>query len=406
MTSKEKQKKLNQRAFYRLNYILSFQWALWYILLGARQTGKSYSVTEHFIKMYKKTHKNFYWIRLSEEAKKKLLQNNAENLVDPDLRRKYKLDLITSGDNVYNIVQKSKADSKGKCKILKKELFCKVYSFSTFYNQKGSAIFDKDALNDKNFKYCIGMDEINRESSEKNTFDICYNVVNQLENLLRNTRSRAEIIVIGNLTEDDNCSDFLSMFNFIPEEFGTYKLVKHKKELCEMLREVKHAKDSDQIREIENKYHAMFKDKNGKPLRAPFGKRAVIHYIENTDAYKDMRRGSIADMLMGDQSNFTNEQNKDTTLIYKKRLITPHYIIKFSNSKEGMFTCWDNNVITRYNNEKVEIKNMRPYLDGIFNNNIRDDIITQFDTRCFLFRNLIDFKRFQYNLKTLKPRQH
>ena len=40
---------------------------------------------------------------MTERQASKLLANNAEKLVDPDLRRKYKLDLVTSGGNVYDV---------------------------------------------------------------------------------------------------------------------------------------------------------------------------------------------------------------------------------------------------------------------------------------------------------------
>ena len=42
-------------------------------------------------------------MRLTQAQANKLLANNAEKLVDPDLRRKYKLDLVTSGGNVYDV---------------------------------------------------------------------------------------------------------------------------------------------------------------------------------------------------------------------------------------------------------------------------------------------------------------
>ena len=85
---------------------------------------------------------------MTESAARKLLQNNAEKLIDPDLRRKYNLDLITSGNNVYEITKRSKPDKNGRTKILEKKLMARVYALSTFYNDKGS-IFDKD------FRYSV-----------------------------------------------------------------------------------------------------------------------------------------------------------------------------------------------------------------------------------------------------------
>ena len=48
---------------------------------------------------------------------KKLLQNNAEGLIDPDIARRYNLDLVTSGSNVYHVTKRSEPDKNGKTKI-------------------------------------------------------------------------------------------------------------------------------------------------------------------------------------------------------------------------------------------------------------------------------------------------
>lgn len=47
---------------------------------------------------------------------------------------------------------------------------------------------------------------------------------------------------------------------------------------------------------------------------------------------------------------------------------------------------------------------MRPYLDERFNTEQVNGMISMFDTRSFLFRNLITFKKFQSELELLKPR--
>ena len=158
----------------------------------------------------------FYWLRLTDDSAKKLLKNNAEKLVDPDLRRKYELDLETRGDAVYEVERNEEG------KVIHRELMARVLSLSTFYSDKGSGLFDKDFLNDPNMFYNICLDEFAREKNEKNTFDIVYAFTNQLENLVRSTKQRLRIICIGNTLEE--ASDILCCFNFIPEEFGRYKL--------------------------------------------------------------------------------------------------------------------------------------------------------------------------------------
>ena len=62
--------------------------------------------------------------------------------------------------------------------------------------------------------YNICLDEMNREESEKNTFDITYAFANQIENLIRSTKRKVRIICIGNTLQE--ASDIMAPFNFFP----------------------------------------------------------------------------------------------------------------------------------------------------------------------------------------------
>lgn len=341
------------REFYSLRSIIGYDWALFLFLLGGREAGKSYAVTNFYVGQYKRYKRPFYWLRLSEASARKLLTNNAEKLVDPDLRRKYNLDLVTKGENVYNVLER---DENGK--IVKQELMARVLALSTFYNDKGSGFFDKDFLNDPKMYYNICLDEMNRELNERKSFDIVYAFTNQLENLVRSTKQRLRVICIGNTLEE--ASDILCAFNFLPEQFGRFKLKK---------------------------------------------KRAVIEYIEPSEKYLERRKGTIADILMPTASTFTNKIETDNTLISKERLIKPNYIIKFTKSNDSMFTVWNSNVVAMYHNEKAQVMAMRPYLDEVFAPEIQKDMIQLFDSRSFRFRDLITFKKFQKEMSLLKPRQ-
>lgn len=233
----------------------------------------------------------------------------------------------------------------------------RVYAISTFYNDKGS-IFDNEFLDDPNMRYNVAIDEFEREKGEKNNFDILYSLVNQLENLLRSTKDRTKIFFLGNTLEE--ASDILCAFNFIPEDFGVFKLK---------------------------------------------SKRCVIHNIEPSEAYKQRRKGTIADILMPTASTFTNKIDTDTTLINKKQLIAPSYIVKFTKDRKDWFTIWDSNIVCKYNGEKKPVIAMRPYLDEVFNTDVQKNMILLFDTRSLQFRNLITFKQFQSQMELLKPRK-
>ena len=367
----EEQKRLREKRlvqqyeWYNLRPVLGYaNWAWFFLLLGGREAGKSYAVTNFFVDQWKNKGIPFTWIRLTETQARKLLQNNAEKLVDPDLRRKYNLDLVTSGNNVYEVkrgyreIKHKDGTIERKKVIIDKKLMARVYALSTFYTDKGS-IFDKDFLKDLSMRYNIAIDEFQREKGEKNTFDILYSLVNQLENLLRSTKERIKIFFMGNTLEE--ASEVLCSFNFIPESFGMFKL------------------------------------KN---------KRAVIHNIAPSDAYKARRAGTIADILMPDASTFTNKIDTDKTLVTKQRLVSPTSVIKFTKSKSDWYTVWDSNIIRKWSGEKKPVIAMRPYLDEPFSADIQRNMITLFDQRCFRFCNLITFKQFQKEMELLKPRQH
>ena len=354
----EKQARFQAREYYRLRSILGFWWAIFIILIGGREAGKSYAVTEFYVAQYKTKGRPFYWLRLTEDSKERLLKNNAEKLIDPDIRRRWNLDIVRSGDNVYEVTKRSKPDKDGKTKILEKKLMCRVMALSTFYNDKGSGLFDNEFLNNPMMYYNIAFDEMNREKNEKKTFDIVYAFTNQIENLIRSTKKRVRIICIGNTLEE--ASDLLCAFNFIPEKFGRFKLKK---------------------------------------------KRCIIENIEPSEAYMERRKGTVADILMPTASTFTNEIKVDNSLVYKGRLVKPRAIIKFSKEPKENYTIWDNGIIKKWNGEKVEnIIAMKPYLDEFFNAKLRNNIFLQFDTRSFKYRDLITFKQFQKDLELLRPK--
>ena len=344
---------LMKREFYSGRSLFGNDWAIFYYLLGGREAGKSYNITNMFVNQFVKYGRPFYWLRLTDSSQKRLLQNNAEKLVDPDLRRKYKLDLVTNGTNVYHV---TKRDSNGKIK--EKKLMARVLALSTFYNDKGSGLFDKDFLLDPNMYYNICLDEMNREMNEKKTFDIVYAFVNQLENLVRSTKNRIRVVCIGNTLEE--ASDILSAMNFLPEKFGRYYL------------------------------------KN---------KRTVIEYIAPNDAYKSRRKGTIADILTPTASTFTNEVKVDNSLVYKGALRRPTNIIMFDKEDSKKFTLWDGKILKQYNNEKVPIIAMKPYIDQPYNIELVSNIISMYDSRYFLFRDLITCKQFKKELQLLKPRK-
>lgn len=326
--------------WYSLRSILGYQWAIFYILLGAREAGKSYSVLDFCLKEYFNKGKQFTWLRLTEASTKKMLNNNAMSFIDIGLMNKYNIDskdLMAKGTQVY---------FKGKP-------MAKILAISTFYSDKGVALFEDKDMEGEMFSYNIVLDEFQRERNEKNTFDITYAFVNQLENLVRH-KTNCRIFLIGNTVEE--CSDILTLFNFIPESFGRYKLKK---------------------------------------------KRAVIDYIPPSKKYLERRKGSIANILQPNASTFTNQQKFDKSKIFKGRLCRPEYIIEFRNEK---FTVWDGNVVCRFNKENRPTVAMVPLLinNTVFKSELRDEVILMNYEKKFMFKDLLTQKLFDKCIKEVK----
>lgn len=342
--------------WYTINSVLGNDWAMFYALLGGREAGKSYSAMQWAVnrKLKKKDKVKFYWMRLTETAAEKLLLSNGDKLVDPDLKRKYNINLTRKGTRLYTYTPVETETKTGKKKIEKTNVreFCEVLACSTFFNEKGVAHFD----NEFKGEYIIILDEMNREDSERNSFDIVYNFVNSVENIARSTKKNIRVIMIGNTL--DEASDILSAFNFLPDGFGRYKLK---------------------------------------------SKRAVVDYIKPNEKYKERRKGTVADIMMPEASTFTNEVQIDRSLLVSKRqCVRPISVIKFKKTKDTWFTLWNDNIIKEYNGEEKNAIAMNRYLDEVYQDSLANIVIQKFDLRCYRFVNLSTFKKFQKQMRLLK----
>lgn len=335
------QKRANAR-FYNVNSILGNDWAMFYCIIGGRMTGKSYSLADFLCrrkKLLKSECKN-YWMRISETSTKALLQNKADKLIDPDLKRKYDLDLSTKGFEVFD----------------HKEPFMTVVPLSQFGKLKGVGFYDKDF----NGEYNIILDEFQLEIGEKRTsFDILYNFMGMCENIARTTKKKIRVFLVGNTLEE--ASSILKAFNFLPEKFGRFYLK---------------------------------------------SKRCVIDNLEPTEEYLNDRKGSIADILGGENmSNYSNELTKDRSMIDTCRCKKPTAIIKFQKDAGHWYTVWDGRIIRKWNREKLpeaQIYCMRPYLGNYYDRERRLMVIEKYDNKVWKFSNLIIQSYFQDELSTVR----
>lgn len=340
IADKAKKQKTSRWYARNLRSLLGNDWAMFYCILGGRMTGKSYALTEFLCKQkqkYGKKVKN-YWLRISETSTKSLLANKANKLVDPDLVRKYDLELSTKGMDVFN----------------HGEHFMTVLPLSGMAKMKGVAFFDKDF----DGYYNIVLDEFQLEQGEKRTsFDILYNFIGMVENIIRTTKKRVRIFLVGNTLEE--ASTILKAFNFLPEKFGRFYLKR---------------------------------------------RRCIIDNLEPTTEYLKDRFGSAADILGGDSmSNYTNELRKDTSLVDKSRKKHPLYVIYFTKENSHKYIVWSDQIISRYKNQPINnIVAMRPYLGVPFTPEARQIVFDRFDARGYKFDSLITLSYFQADLQMLR----
>lgn len=356
INEKRRKQKTYKGEWYSINSIFGNDWAMFYALLGGREAGKSYTAMQWAVRRKLKLGDmcKFYWFRLTEAACNNLLADNGSKLIDPDLKRKYNVNLFRKNTTLYSYTPKETKSKSGKVTIERDNVktFCEVLACSTFYNTKGVGYFD----NEYQGEYIIILDEMNREESERNSFDIVYNFVNLLENIARSTKTKIRVVMIGNTLEE--ASDILAAFNFIPDDFGRFKLKK---------------------------------------------KRCVIDYIRPNEEYMKRRKGTMADILMPGASTFTNEIKLDRSLLVNKRLCTsPSYIIKFGKSKDLWFTVWNSNIIKDYNGEQKTCIAMKRYLDEVYLQETFNTVQEMFDSRVYKYVNLATFKRFQKQMKLIK----
>ena len=276
-----------------------------------------------------------------------MLANNAAKLVDPDLMRIYNLNLKVKGMDVFDLTRDPEM----------KTPMCKVLALSEFAKEKGVALYDKDY----DGYYNVVCDEFILEKNEVRRFDVLYNLVGSLENLVRSRKDKVRIFLICNLSEEAN--EVLSCgFDFIPEKYGRYKLKR---------------------------------------------KRCVIDYIAPTTTYLKRREGTVADILLKEASVFTNKIDKDLSMLYKGSVERLDYIIKFDKTKDKWFCVYDDKVVRQYNNEtysKDMVIAMIPYIDERFDTLKRDMVVDLYNNRLYRFRYLKDQKVFEHLLQGIKPR--
>lgn len=323
-----------------LRSLLGYTWCMFFVILGGRMTGKSYALTDFLCNRKRKLGsqcKN-YWLRISETSTKTLLANKANKLVDPDLVRKYDLDLTTKHHDVYN----------------RGELFMTVLPLSQMGKLKGAAFYDKDYEGEIN----IVLDEFQLEQGEKRTsFDVLYNFIGMVENIARTRKTKLRIFLVGNTLEE--ASTILKAFNFLPEKFGRFKL-KRKRCIVENL-------------EPTEEY---LKDREGSAADI-LGGDSMSNYTN--ELKKDLSLINKERLAQPKYIVRFGKENFRNYIVWEGNVITKY---KGQPIKK---------VIA-----------MRPYLDTQYNPEGRQLVVDMFDARGYKFDTLITLSYFQDELRMLR----
>lgn len=315
--------------YYRTCKIFSFDPSIYwfYICIGSRGKGKTCAAWYWVLKRYLKHGEKFVWLRLTDSPIKKAERESGSSLVPSFILRKLGIDdVFLRGASIY--VQLKGMKNGKLCGIMD--------SLSTFYNGKG---LDMSAFTN------IVFDEINRESGERNTFDVIKGFINQIETIVRMRHLR--ILMLGNTISDT--SEILSLFKFQPKKFGIYKLTR---------------------------------------------RHAIVEYLDDNDQFKEKRANSMAGVLLK-EAKYVSPSFINKAIVYEKT-ISPYtnnkpvfnfYIGEFM--KFGVFEHNPGLMIgeSRFNN--IPVYKVSPYLncEGIYNSEAYKDLFDLLSTNQLFFEN-------------------
>lgn len=334
-----------------------------YILTATRGVGKSViSVETAIILKRKYGYENVkcYYFRLTDLSIKAMLANHAEKAVDPYLIHKYDLEITCKGNIVYDhgkplieFYPLVSAGSKGKGVNLydctwwadpKIKRFV-VTIWDEFLMAEG---IEKKSLGDPVEQYKIYREAIYRDA-EFQPYKCAYNF------LLANNVSECAAVTGA-------------LYNYIPNP-NNYSRVKLTR------------------------------------------RHAIFWNVPITEAYKEKRKRSINANI----NDYENDPNyaaveRDLTLVKSKktRIHKVTMLLKFDKyDKKKWFCVYDDKYIRQYHKETLNksiIFPMKRYLDEVYNVDIVKMVFDRFDSRNFMYADIMSMALFQSQLKLLKAK--
>lgn len=355
---------LDPSNYYNGNHLLGHDWAVFHLLYGTGGVGKSYWAMDHVVsaKMRNPDKVQIYWCRLTEESLKGLKDKDGTSFVDAGIRIKFKKDFKVQKNKIYFGKMTTRTNKNGKTitDFEKEGELATFMALSTFFNNKGTAMFDQNF----NGKYYFILDEMNREKGEANRFDIIKAFTNQLETSMRNANLKnIKVICIGNNTNE--MSDILASFNFIPPA-GKYGIWKLKRRRC------------------------------------------VIEVIKPSEHYTKTKNQRVGALLNPNDERYAEtqkfEQNDLIVDGHTVRTKTPQYIVRFSKKQSDWFTVNKGNLITKYNGEQKEHFGIFRHLDCTYRKEVVDQIQYLHDNLQLVFDNESTCVKFKVSMNKLRAK--
>ena len=338
-----------------------------FIYTAIRGIGKSViSVETAIILKRKYGYENVkcFYFRLTDNSIKAMLANKGEKAVDPYLIDKYDLKITSKGNKVYDngkplieFYPLVSAGSKGKGVNL---YDCNYFSHFKKSNKKTFIVtiwdeflmaegIERKSIGDPVEQYRIYKEAILRDAEVVKEYNAVYNF------LLANNVSECAAVTGA-------------LYNYIPNP---------------------------------NNYKRVFLTR----------KRAMFWNVPTSEKYKDKRKKSYNANILdyNDDPNYANVE-RDLTLIKPKRtrLRKVTQLIKFDKiNKKKWFCVYDGNYIRQYKGECVHkslVIPMKRYLDEMFFPELVENIFDRFDSKGFMFADLMSMALFQTQLKLIKAK--
>lgn len=349
------------------NHVFSYKNINDFIYTAVRGVGKSViSVETAIILKRKYGYENVkcFYFRLTDQSVKAMLANKADKAIDPYLIMKYDLQITCKNNVVYDhgkplieFYPLVSAGSKGKgvnlydCnffaeyKKTKKKRFI-VTIWDEFLMAEG---VEKRSIGDPVSQYKIYKEAILRDAEVIPDYNAVYN-----------------FLLANNVSECASVTG--ALYNYIPNP-NNHRRVKLTR------------------------------------------KRAMFWNVPITDAYIEKRKNSYNANIM-DYDNDPNYANveRDLSMIKSKktRIRRVTNLLKFDKfDKKKWFCIYDGVYIRQYRNETISkslIIPMKRYLDEVYNQDVVNQIFLRFDTKNFMYADLMSMALFQAQLKLLKAK--